>query len=115
MARINAYSFGSISVDGHSYRDDLIIYPDRVQSDWWRKEGHKLQLDDIPDVLAEPPEILVVGQGDPGRMQIAPPVAEELDRLDVRLVAAPTKKACSEFNRLSEEGKRVVAALHLTC
>ena len=115
MARIDAYSFGSISVDGHRYRGDLIIYPDRIQPDWWRKEGHKLQLEDIPDVLADPPEVLVVGQGDPGRMRVAPPVAETLDKLDVRFIVAPTKMACSEFNRLSEEGKRVVAALHLTC
>ena len=47
MARIEGYSFGSISVDGRRYKSDLIIYPDRVRSDWWRKEGHQLQLEDI--------------------------------------------------------------------
>jgi len=115
MAQIEAYSFGSIRVDGKKYTRDLIIYPDRVDSDWWRKEGHKLQLDDIADVLADPPEVLVVGQGDPGQMRVAPPVVEALEKLDVRLISAPTKKACSTFNQLSREGRRVVAAFHLTC
>jgi hypothetical protein len=115
MARIDTYSFGSISVDGRRYRSDVIIYPDKVHSDWWRKDGHKLQLEDILDVIADPPEVLVVGQGEPGRMLVTPPVAEALDKLNVRLIAVPTKTACSEFNQLSEQGKRVVAALHLTC
>ena len=74
-----------------------------------------LQLEDIAGVLADPPEVLIVGQGDPGKMQVAQSVAEALDRLDVRFVAAPTKTACDEFNRFTREGARVVAALHLTC
>jgi hypothetical protein len=115
MSRIERYSFGSIDVEGRKYEKDIIIYPDRVQSDWWRKEGHRLQLDDIPDVLTQPPDVLVVGQGDPGRMQVDPRVAETLDRLNVQLVAGPTRMACNRFNELSEQGARVVAALHLTC
>lgn len=115
MSKIERYSFGSIDIDGRKYQKDIIIYPDRVQSDWWRKEGHRLQPEDIPDVLAEPPEVFVVGQGDPGRMQVDPRVAEALDRLNVQLVAAPTKTACNKYNELSQQGARVVAALHLTC
>jgi hypothetical protein len=115
MKKIEKYSFGVIKVDGQGYQQDLIIYPDRVQSGWWRKEGHRLQLEDIQTVLADPPETLVVGRGEPGRMQVDTRVVEELERLNVRLVAAPTRDACEKFNELMEEGKHVVAALHLTC
>ncbi|RJP14551.1 MAG: hypothetical protein C4520_21335 [Candidatus Abyssobacteria bacterium SURF_5] len=115
MALIDRYSFGSVTIGGRSYASDLIIYPDKIQEEWWRKEGHRLQTEDIPDVLADPPEILVIGQGDPGRMQIDPRVTEALKQLNVRVLAAPTKKACEEFNRLVEQGKKVIAALHLTC
>jgi len=115
MSKIEKYSFGSIHVDGRKYGRDLIIYPGKVHPEWWRKEGHKLQLEDIPEVLADPPEVLVVGQGDPGRMQVDRRVAETLSNLRVQLVVAPTQKACDTFNELSQKGKRVVAALHLTC
>ncbi|UCD56955.1 MAG: hypothetical protein JSV16_14225 [Candidatus Hydrogenedentota bacterium] len=113
--RIRQYSFGSIDVDGRRYEKDLIIYPDTIQSDWWRKEGHRLQLEDIAAVLADPPEVLIVGQGEPGKMQVDQRVAETLDNLRVQLVAAPTRTACDKFNELSQKGKHVVAALHLTC
>lgn len=115
MKRIEHYCFGTISIDGQKYQQDLIIYPDRIDSGWWRKEGHRLQLEDISGVLAAPPEALVVGQGDPGKMHVDGRVAEELERLNVRLIAAPTRVACDKFNELLGEGKHVVAALHLTC
>ena len=115
MKTITHYSFGSIEVDGHTYRNDIIIYPQAIQPDWWRKEGHRLQLEDIEGVLSDPPEVLVVGQGDSGMMVVDARVAETLENLNVQLVAAHTKAACESFNKLSQEGKRVVAALHLTC
>ena len=115
MATIEKYSFGSISIDGRAYQKDLIVYADRVEEGWWRKEGHRLQIEDLRGVLADPPEVLVVGQGDSARMQIDPRVSEALAMLDVKLIAAPTKKACDEFNRLCAQGRKVVAALHLTC
>lgn len=35
---INSYDFGRIVVDGKAYTSDVIIFPDRVNSYWWRKE-----------------------------------------------------------------------------
>lgn len=115
MSTVKDYSFGSITVDGQTFQRDIIIYPDRIQSDWWRKEGHRLQVEDIADVLQNPPEILVVGQGASGAMQVDPEVAQALEQAQVQLVAAPTRTACDRFNELQRQGKRVVAALHLTC
>jgi len=114
MRKIEDYSFGFISVDGHRYNKDLIVYPDSIQPNWWRKEGHRLQLEDIAGVLEDPPEILVVGRGDSSMMVVDPRVAEALEKLNVQLVAASTRAACDKFNDLSKEGRRVVAALHLT-
>ncbi len=115
MARIEKYSFGSITIDGRTYKADLIIYPDKVQENWWRKSGHTLHVDDIREILDEPPDVLIVGQGDSARMELDSRVKDVLNRLQVELFAAATGPACTKFNELSESGKKVVAALHLTC
>ncbi len=35
--KISDYSFGNITINGETYTKDVIIYPDRIFSLWWRK------------------------------------------------------------------------------
>jgi hypothetical protein len=113
--RIDSYKFGEIVVDGQGYKRDLLILADRVASGWWRVEGHKLALADLDEVLADPPEVLVVGTGRYGRLSVLPETQQALIARDVELVAQPTKAACQTYNEMASAGRRVVAALHLTC
>ena len=64
--RIDSYSFGVMKVGGTEYRGDLIVFPDKVKSSWWRKEGHSLTIEDLDDILAFKPEVLIVGTGASG-------------------------------------------------
>jgi hypothetical protein len=111
---IDSYSFGSIAIDGRHYSSDVIIYPDHVDSSWWRKQGHNLCLEDLEDVLRYQPEVLVVGQGKPGRMKVGNDVVEQLRQRGIEVVVSPTPKAVQSYNELCDD-KKVVAALHLTC
>ncbi len=113
--RIDHYKFGEIVIDGQAYNRDLLILADRVATGWWRGEGHKLALADLGEVLADPPQVLVVGTGRYGRMSVPPETQQALAAQDVELVARPTKAACQTYNEMVSAGKRVVAALHLTC
>jgi hypothetical protein len=111
---IDSYSFGSITVDGKRYTSDVIIYPQRVNSSWWRKEGHNLHLEDLQEVLRYQPEVLVIGQGKPGLMKVGSDLIEQLNQRGIEVRFAPTAKAVRMYNELCA-GKKVVAALHLTC
>jgi hypothetical protein len=111
---IDSYSFGRITVNGTSYSSDLIIYPDHVDSSWWRKEGHRLCQEDLEEVLRYKPEVLVVGQGKPGLMKVGRELIERLSRLGIEVRSAPTAQAVRIYNELCSKG-HVVAALHLTC
>jgi len=113
--KIEKYAFGELCVDGITYRSDVIIYPERVDSSWWRKEGHKLQPADLQAVLAAAPEVLIVGTGYSGCMQVLPETQKFLKRAGIELVTAPTELACQRFNALRSSKRRVIAALHLTC
>jgi hypothetical protein len=111
---IDSYNFGHIVIDGVSYRQDLLIWPGRIKTDWWRQESHLLRLDDVTEALAANPEVLVVGKGDTGNMQVDPPLAAFLKGKGIDLVAVPTKEAGRIINSLSGK-RRLAAALHLTC
>ena len=111
---ITPCSFGSITIAGHTYDRDLIIFPDRVLANWWRKEGQLFQLEDLRDALAYQPEVLVVGTGAHGAMKIAPEVPSHLQQAGIELIAQATPTACQTFNGPVGQ-RRVAAALHLTC
>jgi len=67
---IETTSFGLIVIDGKKYTTDLIIYPDgRVKDSWWRKSGHRLSIDDIGELVASAPEVIVIGTGVNGLME----------------------------------------------
>jgi hypothetical protein len=114
MPRIKDYRFGHIVIDGQSYARDVVIYPERVDGAWWRKEGHRLDAEDLPQVLAEPPEVLIVGQGNPGLMVVPPETRQRFEVAGITVIVEPTARACETYNRLAPQ-KRTVAALHLTC
>ena len=120
--RIDSYSFGVMKVDGTEYRRDLIVFacpgagaPDRVRSNWWRKEGHSLALEDLDDVLAFKPGILVVGKGASGLMKAPTSTEEALQENGIEIIAAKTGQAWGIFNEQIEKGRKVAGAFHLTC
>jgi len=115
LPRISRYGFGEIEVDGRSYAADVIITPERVLGTWRRKEGHRLDVADLAEIMSARPEVLVIGTGYYGRMAISDAARHYLGTQGVRLHAADTREAVDEFNRLQREAARVVAALHLTC
>ncbi len=95
---IDSYEFGRIVVDGRAYNQDLILLPDGIQDSWWRQESHLLQIADIAEVLAAKPEVLIVGQGQPGKMQVDAALADYLKENRIELMAMPTAQACTTFN-----------------
>ncbi|HYR02765.1 MAG TPA: MTH938/NDUFAF3 family protein, partial [Syntrophobacteria bacterium] len=105
----------AMSVKGQTHRNDLKIIGDQVIGDWWRIEGHAVHEADIADILAAPVDVLVVGTGDAGRMQITPAAGRALERQGIQVLALPTGQAVGAFNALRSQGKRVAGAFHLTC
>jgi hypothetical protein len=112
--RIEHYSFGKITIDGQTYTSDLIICPGRVYASWRRKEGHKLQVEDLRDVLNTDPRVLIIGTGAFGVMMVPKETTAYLESKGINVHAMRTAKAVELFNELQKDA-RVIAALHLTC
>jgi len=115
MAKIEHYEFGKIVINGKEYNRDVIVFPDRAMDNWWRKEGHNLCLQDIKEIIDYNPGILIIGTGYYGFMNVSKEVIRALNEKGIEVRIAKTKEACKVFNELVEKGRKVVAALHLTC
>ncbi|MEN3190684.1 MAG: MTH938/NDUFAF3 family protein [Atribacterota bacterium] len=111
---IESYSFGQIIIDGKKYNSDLIIYKNDINSNWWRKEGHNLYIEDVQDIINKKPEVIIVGTGYYGLMKVSTELIKYLESKGIELIIKKTKDACDEYNKLYKD-KKVVAAFHLTC
>jgi hypothetical protein len=112
--KIDSYSFGSIVIDKKRYDADVIILPDRVVANWWRKSGHSLEPDDLVEIVSHKPDKLIIGTGSFGVMKVPVETLEFLGNQGIKTIVLKTGDAVEEFNR-SESGGSVAAALHLTC
>ncbi len=112
---IDAYQFGRIVIDGREYSGDCLILNGVVRPDWWRREGHRLQPEDLTEILGARPATLVVGRGASDRMTVSPAARQTLESNGVRLEALDTRRAVDRFNELAEQHADVAGAFHLTC
>ncbi len=110
---ITHYSFGKITIDGKTYTSDLLIYPDRIDAAWWRKEGHSLAVEDLQAVLDAKPDLLIIGTGYYGFMAVPSETLQRLRSQGIDVMTEKTDKAVELFN--SSPQRNVAAAFHLTC
>ena len=83
---IESYSFGKIVIDGVTCTNDIKIVKGRVVSDWWRKKGHTVGIEDIQDILESKPSVLVIGKGQPGMMRSSRSLRRFLKEHDIELI-----------------------------
>lgn len=111
-----AFSFGSIRIDGVTYNHDVVIDRDHVRKrkkkpskEFREAFGHTpLSIkEDIPWKCRR----LVIGTGT-GNLPVMDEVKREAKRRGIKLVILPTSEAILE---LKEHPDRANAVLHVTC
>jgi hypothetical protein len=113
---IDAYGFGSMTVDGVRYDRDLIVPSDGAPAEWRRGEGHRLRWEDLAAAVNSVlPESVVIGTGKFGRMRVDREIAGILERRGIVLWFGRTDRAFRVFNDGVASGTRCLAAFHLTC
>ena len=114
--RFEAFSFGSITIEGTRYEHDVVI--DRGKVSKRKKKPSKKFRDEFGHTpLSIEEEIpwkcsrLMIGTGG-GALPVMEEVKREAQRRKVKLVIVPTAEAVAELNRNSSETN---AILHVTC
>ncbi|MBC7194717.1 MAG: hypothetical protein H5U37_03590 [Caldisericia bacterium] len=111
--KIEYYEFGKLIIDGKKFTSDLIILGDKIIENWWREEGHLLQIHDIYEVFEFKPDVLIIGTGASGLMRVKDDLIEKLKEEGIEYYILKTKEAVKKFNEM--ENKKVAALFHLTC
>jgi hypothetical protein len=89
------------------------VLPEPVEVNWRRRDGHRLVLEDLEDVLDDLPERLIVGTGAYGRLHPDPRALDQLRTRGIEVEVLPTGEAVRRYEAL--DPARTAAALHLTC
>jgi len=112
---IEKYSAGNIRIKGKNYDEDIKIIGGEVFPHWWRKEGHRIDEEDIRDIFEANPDILVIGTGYAENVRVSTGAESQARNRGIRLISEATPQAVKTFNHLIEKGKSVSGAFHLTC
>jgi hypothetical protein len=115
---IEEYHFGSITIDGKTYNHDVEVRWTGEVLDWWRKESHIVDLEDIKRALEEK----VIGTGESGIARVTERAQKEIEERGIKLIVDRTEEAVKTFNIINEESRpekgkktRVIGLFHLTC
>ena len=119
MAKINSYNFGFIVVDGKQHTHDVLILPDGTVKEREPGKGrlgsHNIRVSEIENLGDSQPDAIVVGTGASGLAKLSSEAQVYLQQVNSNLIILPSSQAVQSFNRLTEEGKRVAALIHITC
>ncbi len=112
--KIDSYEFGRMVINGQAYTTDLILYPDHIDASWWRVEGHRLCLQDLDAAMSVKPDILLIGTGYSGVMQVPDDVRRAVTQKGIDFYVAKSGEAADLFASFPRD-KKMVAVFHLTC
>jgi len=113
-SKIQDYRFGRMVVNKEVHTQDLILLPDRIVGNWWRKEGHRLCVTDLQVIFEAQPEVLVVGTGAYGMMKVPEETRQAVEAAGIQMRIAKTGEARKLYNNLREK-HRTAGTFHLTC
>ncbi len=111
--------FGYIDVNGERIKHDILIRLDGEVTKRKKKlskeiygTSHKVSLAEAEYIYQEGAELLLIGAGQFGRVQLSPEAAAYFEGKNCRVDIFPTTQAVQTWNR--SEG-RLIGLFHITC
>lgn len=117
---ITHFEWGAFTVNGKVHNPeegvgkDIFLSPEGISA-WHERKGHKLKAGMVKRALALKPEVLIIGNGVEGALEIGKKARQTVEEAGVELIVLRTPEACHEYNRLYHKGRRVILLAHGTC
>lgn len=119
---IEAYHFGSITIDGKNYNHDVEVRWTGQVLEWWRQESHIIDVKDVERAVAEGPETIIIGTGESGVARVTENAENFIKEKGIELIIDKTGEATKTFNIIKEESeeeegeqRKAIGLFHLTC
>ena len=111
---IEEHKFGSFIVNGKQYLGDIKIIDTRVKY-WDDREHHELKLKDLREILDISPDVIVIGTGNSGYLEVPSELKDFIRLRRIDLIIDKNMNAIDKFNKALIQKKTVGAIFHATC
>jgi len=119
---IEEYRFGSITINGKTYAEDVAVCWTGEVLKWLRGESHIIDVEDVKRAVKENPDTIIIGTGETGIAKVTEEAQNFIQKKGIKLIIDKTEEAIRTFNVIieksqEEEGKprKVIGLFHLTC
>ncbi|MFH1591890.1 MAG: MTH938/NDUFAF3 family protein [Candidatus Woesearchaeota archaeon] len=111
---INEHKFGSFVISGRSYLGDIKIIDGKVHY-WEDRKKHTVNFDDVNDLLESGPEVIIVGTGNSGYLEMPAEIKDIILGRRIKLFVDVNVNAVKKYNEAVSMGGKVAALFHATC
>jgi len=119
---VEEYKFGSITIDGKTYTEDVEVRWTGEVLSWWRKESHVFDIDDVRRAAEQNPDTIILGTGASGLAKATEQAKKFIEEQGIKLIIDKTEEATKTFNIINEDSEeeegeknKVIGLFHLTC
>jgi hypothetical protein len=120
MPHIDSTQFGEVVIGGKKYHQVLII-GDKIEERDCEKlrklfdTAHKIGDWEIEKLISNNPEIILIGTGQNGAMELDKETIQKLQSKGTEVIFDTTPKIIEVYNNQVKLGKKVNALIHTTC
>ncbi|CAG9180721.1 Mth938-like domain-containing protein [Cupriavidus respiraculi] len=107
---VTAYGPGYIEINMVRYTDSVLVMPEGEVQPWPVRRFEDLAAEHFEALLAQAPEVVLLGTGDRLRFP-HPRLTAALSRKHIGVDAMDLQAACRTYNILMAEGRKVAAVL----
>ena len=118
-SRINSTAFGSITIDGETYQNDVVIRLDGEVKKRKKKlskavfgTSHKISLDEAKEIFEPGAERLIIGTGQSGMVRLSDEAVDYFEKKKCQVQLYPTPEAIRIWNKA---GEKTIGLFHITC
>jgi uncharacterized protein len=107
---VSGYFEGGVEINGKPFDYSLLVLPESAPRPWPVAKFEELTVEHFEHLLAEQPDVVILGTGERQRF-VHPRLAAPLISRQIGVECMDTNAACRTYNILMGEGRKALLAL----